>query len=490
MDFNVDLLPAVKTAKAIHELKMKKYQDAFERGEVIDENLKNKINEESIKEYNISTQQWANKVFEKITSFVNKVDMAKQFIKKYPLFYDKNKLFWIWNPESFMYEMCDETDIMILINNNVTINTIDSKERNEILESLKQVGRENMPKKMKESWVQFKDKIIDIETGEEFEASPKYFVTNPIPWELNKDNYELTPNMDRIFEEWVGKDNVKILYEILAYCILPSYPIHRIFCFMGEGMNGKSCFLRLLSKFIGIKNITTTELDTLTTSRFEITRLHKKLVCMMGETDFSEMSKTSIIKKLTGQDLIGFEYKNKNPFEDINYAKLLIATNNLPPTTDKSIGFYRRWMIIDFPNHFSEEKDILNDIPDEEYRILARKSCTILRELLSKRCFSNQGSIEERIKKYEDKSNFFDKFWKDNIIEDVDGRISASAFEKNLEKFCRNNKQRVLSFKDINERLKDRGIESGRFRIEWQENGKLIEKQVRGYFGIKWKWDL
>ena len=78
----------------------------------------------------------------------------------------------------------------------------------------------------------------------------------------------------------------------------------------------------------------------------------------MGETNFSELNKTSILKKLTGQDVIGFEYKNKNPFDGFNYAKILIATNNLPTTTDKTIGFYRRWFIIDFPNRFSEEKDI------------------------------------------------------------------------------------------------------------------------------------
>jgi phage/plasmid-associated DNA primase len=102
-------------------------------------------------------------------------------------------------------------------------------------------------------------------------------------------------------------------------------------------MNGKSKFLELLRKFIGGENCCTTELDTLLVSRFEITRLHKKLVCMMGETNFNEMSKTSILKKLTGGDTVGFEYKNKNPFEDKNYAKILISTNNLPSTTENEI---------------------------------------------------------------------------------------------------------------------------------------------------------
>ena len=93
----------------------------------------------------------------------------------------------------------------------------------------------------------------------------------------------------------------------------------------------------------------------------------------MGETNFNEMSRTSKLKKLTGGDLIGFEYKNKNPFEAKNYAKILIATNSLPTTSDKTLGFYRRWMIIDFPNQFSEKKDILKDIPEEEYESLALK---------------------------------------------------------------------------------------------------------------------
>ena len=62
------------------------------------------------------------------------------------------------------------------------------------------------------------------------------------------------------------------------------------------------------------------------------------------------------------------------PFDDINYAKLIIATNNLPATTDKTMGFYRRWMIIDFQSIF-RSKDILKDIPEEEYSYLGLKCC-------------------------------------------------------------------------------------------------------------------
>ena len=84
-------------------------------------------------------------------------------------------------------------------------------------------------------------------------------------------------------------------------------------------------------------------------SRFESFKLYKKLVCTMGETNFNVLNKTSLLKKLTGQDLIGFEFKNKKPFDDYNYAKIMIASNSLPVSSDTSEGFYRRWMILDFP---------------------------------------------------------------------------------------------------------------------------------------------
>ena len=152
----------------------------------------------------------------------------------------------------------------------------------------------------------------------------------------------------------------------------------------------------------------------------------------MGETNFNELTKTSILKKLTGQDLIGFEHKNKNPFESRNYAKILISTNNLPETTDKTIGFYRRWLIIDFPNQFSEEEDILSKIPEEEYEALANKCIFIIKDLLDKRKFHEEGDIEARQKIYEEKSNPFDKFFKETIEEESNGDIPKWEFEKKL----------------------------------------------------------
>lgn len=423
-----------------------------------------------------------------LQSYYSKKDLAQAIYNARPYFYDNSKLWWLWNEEDKRWQIVDDKDILNLVAENSDMNTVNSKEKNEILEAMEQYGRKAMPKQIKQTWIQFKDKIVDIKTGDEFEASPEYFVTNPIPWALHKERFVITPVMDKIFEEWVGEKYIKTLYEIIAYCLLPDYPIHRLFCFIGEGLNGKSKFLELVRRFVGEYNVTSTELDTLLSSRFEVTRLHKKLVCMMGETNFSEMSKTSIIKKLTGQDVIGFEYKGKNPFEGENYAKILISTNNLPTTTDKTIGFYRRWMIIDFPNRFSEKRDILADIPAEEYECLAVRCLGILKDLLDEKQFTNEGSIEERMKKYEDKSDPIEKFLKEFTEEGENNKIWKFEFEKKLNNWCKENKFRQFSEETIGRKMKEKGIEQRQINSDWLIEGQY--KLLRAWIGIKWKEEL
>ena len=418
-----------------------------------------------------------------IADYRNKTDLANKFLKFVPLYFDNSNLWWRWIYRNSRWELTDEVDVLNLIEGCSHADIIKSKERTEILNAVKQIARRKKPKEPKLTWIQFNNEVIDLDTGERFEATPEYFVTNPIPFNLGK-NID-TPIMDKIFGQWVGKKYVKTLYEIISYCLLPDYPLHRLFCFIGSGMNGKSCFLNLLRKFIGEYNVCATELDILINSRFEVTRLHKKLVCQMGETNFNEMSKTSIIKKLTGNDLIGFEYKNKNPFEEKNYAKIIIATNNLPTTTDKTIGFYRRWLIIDFPNKFSEKKEILNIIPEEEYENLCMKCIGLLIDLLKKREFYKEGSVEDRMKKYESKSDFLQKFLDEFTEESINAFITKADFRKKFASWCKENRHREMADNTLSKNMKKKEIEPGKRHFGWLNEGKGGQLPV--YLDIKWK---
>ena len=76
-----------------------------------------------------------------------------------------------------------------------------------IIESLKREGRKTQPLKLPNTWIQFTNVIVDVETGKEFEATPEYFTTNPIPFSLGEK--EETPVMDEVFKQWVEKNMFK-----------------------------------------------------------------------------------------------------------------------------------------------------------------------------------------------------------------------------------------------------------------------------------------
>jgi len=261
------------------------------------------------------------------------------------------------------------------------------------------------------SWIQFKDQVVNIETGETFIATPKHFFTSPLPWPLSESKD--TPLIDQLLIDWAGDDNVKLL-EAISYCLLRDYPIQRIIRLIGSGANGKGSFLRLLRKLLGKDNITSTDLMKLGRNRFETAKLYNKLVCEIAETNVTSLKFTSTLKRLTGGDLIDAEHKNKKPFTFENHTKLIIATNSLPQTTDKTKGFGRRWLVVEFNNTFTDGKEATNKIPDIEFSNLCKKLIRVLKEPLAKGSFTNEGLASDRGARYDKLSNSVKAFIEEN----------------------------------------------------------------------------
>lgn len=440
---------------------------------------------EQIDEMKVAVQ---DEKFEKMLGkILDKLELADKFIEVMPLYYDEAGNWWRWDLIDFYWRMCDETDILVLINKAAEVNVISSKEKTEIMNALRLRARSNKPKDLGTKMIQFKKEIVDLETGDRFPASSKYFLTAPIPYRLGRTGD--TPKFDKLFAEWVKPTDVPVLYEILAYCLLAEYPIERIFALIGSGANGKSTFLKILYNFIGVKNVCTTSLEAISKSRFETTRLYKKLACIIAETNLNNLENSQLIKRLvSGKDLIPIEFKGKGLLEFINYAKLIIATNNLPPTDDKTDGFYRRWKIIEFPNQFEKEIDVLYDIGTEDYEALATKCLSILDGLLHIRSFSNEGNISERKAIYEAKSNPFEKFWSEKIDDsDPNGDLFCYEFAAEFNSYCRANHVREFSPQAIKKAMGDKGISQVVKKVNWTDSKDGQSKAYRVWTGIRWK---
>lgn len=420
----------------------------------------------------------------------------KELFLKSPLFYDENRIWWAWNDIKQKWEMIDDTDIYIKFNNVFSLvsekTPFNSSTKNTVLNALKEAGRRYKYKYLKDidpNWVAFKDCFYDVKNDEIIEKDKTYFVNNVIPYNFkNIDSIE-TPVMDNLFSEWTNnnKDNKnwnKTLWEVLAYSMLPSYPIDTCFALVGSGSNGKSSFLNLLLKYIGFDNCTTSDFDLLTTNRFEAGRLYKKLVCIMGEIDDTVFSKTALFKRLLGKDMLRGEYKRINAFDFTSYAKLIIATNTLPMTTDKTRGFYRRWITIDFPNEYPTNKgDILDSIPEVEFTRLPLKLTIILAKLLKEQEFTNQGSIDDRMKRYEEKANPVNTFFKEFCFKDINGFIPVFEFYDRIAPYLNSKGYKNLTKRQISNIMRELGFDSITRRLTVNEESKTW----KCYEGVSWK---
>ena len=357
--------------------------------------------------------------------------------------------------------MSDETELLVRLGECLDNNAVTTYGMNKsrCCEIFRQYGRANIPEEPPKSWVQFQDTIFDYITQTTFPADPTYFITNPLPWKIG--TMEQTPKMDALLKQWVNDDmKVSCLYELLAFCTLRDYPLHRIFTLIGTGNNGKSKFLDLIQRFIGMNNVCSTELDQLGEGRFERAQLHRKLVCLVGETNFAGLEGTGMIKRLSGGDIVSFEFKNKMPFVDVNYAKIIISTNSLPTCDDTSMGWFRRWNIIDFSNEFPESKNPVEDIPLVEFENLAKKCTILIPELIKRGYFCNESpKISDRKNVYQAASNPLPLFIEKNCTQYVGAYMRYSEMYKEYTQFLMGMKRRVVGRKEFGTALTAAGFD-------------------------------
>lgn len=327
-----------------------------------------------------------------------KLKMVELLHATTPIYYDGIKLYWAWDAIDKIYKMVDEVTVLLMLKELTGEYVTDPKERNEILSLIQQMGRERGIVPPKSNVIVFKEGAVNIETGETFEPKPDVFYTSCIPHKLG--TCEDTPIIDKLFEDWVG-DKAITLLENLAYLMYDGYPIHIVQAFPGSGSNGKGVYSKLIGAFAGSDNVVATGLELLANSRFETAKLYKKKVALISETDSNTLNKTAMFKALSAGDRVPGEFKGVNGFSFENTAKLIMTSNALPKTNDRTDGFYRRVLVTPFCNKFKGGVDIMATIPEEEYENMLYKCIRVLRELLARGHFTLQGTVEEQKAMYE-----------------------------------------------------------------------------------------
>lgn len=406
-------------------------------------------------------------------SLSNPLQIAQALQSIQPLWFDSSKNFWSWNTETCSYERVDETELLCAIADAFNCTIYNKTVRGEVLEALKITGRQRRVKPVKKSWIQFLNGVFDCETGELFEATPGYFFASPIPHKLG--DSEETPTIDKLFSDWLN-ENAQLLHEICAYCLLDDYPIQRIFAFQGSGSNGKSQFIELLQNLLGPANCTATELEKLTQSRFEVSKLLHKKAAFIGDAGYATLTKTHMLKALTGGDLISAEFKGKDSFDFVNSAKICMATNNMPDSADTTDGYYRRWCSVEFKNKFPDGKAITATIPEKEYENLCRKCLKVLKNIIELGSLPHEPPRDQRKLIYESLANPVKAFIEDECETETEESTPIWYLRQKYEEYRERKGRRSLSKDEFSKKLKVLGFDTKLVWFSTEMQQKYTEK--------------
>lgn len=156
------------------------------------------------------------------------------------------------------------------------------------------------------------------------------------------------------FLEWLGQvlgDDPEMhrhMWEVIGYLLMTGNPLQKIFLLYGEGGNGKGTMLRVIRTLLGRSNYSSISMHQLVDDRFATSGLYGKTANISGDLSSRFLSDPQILKEITGGDSINASRKFGHSFEFVPYAVPIFASNEFFRTSDNSIGWRRRWEVIDF----------------------------------------------------------------------------------------------------------------------------------------------
>ncbi len=239
----------------------------------------------------------------------------------------------------------------------------------------------------------------------------------------------------------------------------------------------------------GISNVSNVPISSLVNNRFALSDLEFKDINVDTELSSISIKDTSILKKLTGgrRQPIRIERKNQHAYDTYLHAKLFFNTNTMSETIDQSDAYYRREIIIPFPNTFegkNMDPHLLEKLTKEEERsgifnILMNNLRMILKR---KDLYLNEKSIEERRKKTERAIDPVRSFIEEAVAEDsTEGDWTLkSEFYSAYIKFCKNYQIAPKSIEAFGKELKK--------KMNYTDTGKGNKKERKTcWLGVRLK---
>lgn len=196
--------------------------------------------------------------------------------------------------------------------------------------------------------------VINLNTGTLESNYPERFITrySNVEYKADAQCPTFLEFLNKIFEA----DSAKIAFirRIVGYCMTGRTNEQVFFFFFGHGANGKSTLLRIIERLLGADLAKQTPAETLmakaqnSKQSNDLARLQGVRAVIANEVEDGSFLAESLIKQISGEDVITARYLFKEYFEFRPEFKLIIAGNHKPIIKGTDNGIWRRIVMVNF----------------------------------------------------------------------------------------------------------------------------------------------
>lgn len=387
--------------------------------------------------------------------------LTNQFItiadKDHEIFaYDKKKEIWIEGGENIIWNYCAKK-----------YPALSKSMLNEVIHFIQ--GQTLLPREQfspPKGWLAFSNQCLDAthNYSDEWSAPDLYF-RNRFPVRLDKT--ATCPEFSKFLNEVLPDFEDKMtLLEAMALPLIPHFNFEKAAMFIGtSSANGKSTIMKVMRKLFGSDNTVSVSLQELIYNRFMGQKLDGALVNIYADINDKKITDLDKFKLFVSGDYVTVERKNGHPYEIIPKTKHYFSTNTLPEIEEDNTAVYRRFLIIEFPISFENNKDL--DLLD---RITTQKELEgimwllirIAKRMVKKRDFTYPQTPSEIRMRWKQQSNaVYELIEKSNLlVKKSDVRISREAFYTQYVKFCKSKHYTIKTPSTVTRQVEKLGYET------------------------------
>jgi len=289
----------------------------------------------------------------------------------------------------------------------------------ELLNSVCFVGSDTVNPR---GWSNLKNGLLNLHAGDFIDHTPDMLFT--VQAQVRFDPEAQCPLWTRTLQEILPDPELRqLLSQIFGYCLTTDTSHQKGFILWGDGANGKSVMTDVLEALVGRDNAAALHLSDFQ-ERFRLAELQNKLINFSTEVEAKGLVSDARIKSIVSGDPLTAERKNKQPFVFRPYCKLVISCNHLPQTTDRSHGYFRRWIVLPFTQTFAgntQDRSRARTIIEMELSGVLNWAIGGYRDLRESREFSEPQASVDALQKYRRQVNPVLDFVNERIVF-VDGQ--------------------------------------------------------------------